>query len=388
MGARGLAALVVLLLASALLPCPASGSVRRVLEGEKHSSGQVAPAPTVAAGGSPKGDSPKESGQSSAAGQKPESHRHQKSLPPAPSPPKDTKVPSSEKGKEGGEAQASTTPPPPPPAQDTNSQKASPPGGLGPNGGGEAKSGTDQEDTGSQGKEEDMDKMKADMEKCDTSHKCSAKEFSACLQASDHASVGSLIIVHNEGKNDIIVNIKEPSNIDIDKTPLHLAKGAFRQINIPNVSVNITLTDGHGDCFIHLGQSVESQSVSNWQQQIQMFAAYATRLNPIYGASFFIFTVVLVGIMCACCKFARRRGNDAVPYQQLEMGAQAPNSSVVDSTTSTTDGWEDGWDDDWDDEEAPARPSDKKPTSSVAANGLSLRTQTNSKDGWDVDWDD
>lgn len=44
------------------------------------------------------------------------------------------------------------------------------------------------------------------------------------------ASVGSLIIVHNEGKNDIIVNIKEPSNIDIDKTPLHLAKGAFRQV--------------------------------------------------------------------------------------------------------------------------------------------------------------
>lgn len=44
------------------------------------------------------------------------------------------------------------------------------------------------------------------------------------------ASVGSLIIVHNEGKNDIIVNIKEPSNIDIDKTPLHLAKGAFQQV--------------------------------------------------------------------------------------------------------------------------------------------------------------
>jgi hypothetical protein len=70
------------------------------------------------------------------------------------------------------------------------------------------------------------------------------------------------------------------------------------------------------------------------------------------------------------------------------MGAQAPNSSVVDNTTSTTDGWEDGWDDDWDDEEAPARPSDKKTTSSISANGLSLRTQTNSKDGWDVDWDD
>lgn len=151
---------------------------------------------------------------------------------------------------------------------------------------------------------------------------------------------------------------------------------------------NITLHGENEDCFIHGKQSVNRHSVYDWQQQFQMVAAYATRLNPIYGASFFIFTVVLVGIVCVCCKFAKRRGNDGVPYQQLEMGAQAPNSAVVENTTSTTDGWEDGWDDDWDDEEAPARTSDKKPTSSVSGNGLSLRSQNNSKDGWDVDWDD
>ncbi|CAN6337292.1 unnamed protein product [Urochloa humidicola] len=396
MGARGLAALVVLLLASALLPSPASGYGRRFLEGQKPSSGEGAPAPSVAAGGSPKGSSPKESGQSSAVGQKTENHRHQKSLPPAPSPPKgtevpsppkNTEVPSTEKGGEGGDAQGSASPPPPL-AKEANSDKPSPPpGGSVPNGGGEPKSGMDQYDTGSQGKKEQTDKMKEAMEKCDSSHKCfSGKEFSACLVS---ASVEPFIIVQNEGKNDIIVSIKEPSNIKIDK-PLHLGKGAFGQMNITYISGNITLNDGKVDCFIHGKQSVERQSVSDWQQQIQMFAAYAARLNPIYGASFFIFTVVLVGIVCACCKFARRRGNDSVPYQQLEMGAQAPNPSVVDNTTSTTDGWEDGWDDDWDDEEAPARPLDKKPTSSVSANGLSLRSQTqnNSKDGWDVDWDD
>jgi hypothetical protein len=41
MGARGLAALVVLILTSALLPGPAMGLSRRVLEGEKPSSGEV-----------------------------------------------------------------------------------------------------------------------------------------------------------------------------------------------------------------------------------------------------------------------------------------------------------------------------------------------------------
>ncbi|CAN6346448.1 unnamed protein product [Urochloa humidicola] len=386
MGARGLAALVVLLLATALLPSPASGYGRRFLEGDKPSSGEGAPAPSsVPAGGSPKVDSLKESGQSSTAGQKAETenHRHQKTLPPAPSPPKKTNVPSTGEIKEGADAQGSASPPPPPPAKEANSDKPGPPppGASVPNVGGEAKSGTNQDDTGSQGKKDETDKMKQVMEKCNASHKCSIKEFSACLVS---APVEPFIIVHNEGKNDIIINIKEPSNIKIDK-PLHLGKGAFVQMNITYISGNITLNGGNDDCFINGTQPAERKSISEWQQ---MFAAYATCLNPIYGASFFVLTVVLVGIVCACCKFARRGGNDAVPYQQLEMGAQAPNPSVVDNTTSTTDGWEDGWDDDWDDEEAPARPSDKKPTSSVSANGLSLRPQTNSKDGWDVDWDD
>ena len=121
---------------------------------------QDAPAPTV-------------SGQSSAA-QQAESKQHQKPLARLPSPPKDTK--------EGGKAQgsASPPPPPPPPTQENNLQKAdSPsPGVPGPNGG------TGQEDTGSQGRREETDKLKEAMEKC--AHKCSSgKEFSACLQVSD-----------------------------------------------------------------------------------------------------------------------------------------------------------------------------------------------------------
>jgi hypothetical protein len=150
-----------------------------------------------------------------------------------------------------------------------------------------------------------------------------------------------------------------------------------------NPDGNITLSNGNGGCTLQV-----SQSVSDLQQQFQQFAAYATRLNPIYGACFFGFTVILVGVVCLCCKFARKRGNTGVPYQQLEMSAPVPNSSGADNTTSTADGWDEGWDDDWEDEEAPAMPSDKKPANSVSANGLSLRSHTDSKDGWDVDWDD
>lgn len=185
MGTCGLAAVVALLLASALLPGPDSASARSLLEGENPSSGEDAPAPAV-------------SGQSSAAGQQTENKRHQESLPPV------------------------TSPPPPPPTQDINSQSPPP----GPNGG------TGQEDTGSQGRREETDKLKEAMEKCDASHKCSSgNEFSACLQVPDNALVGPYIIVHNEGQHDMDIDVKEPSsNTNNDKKPLHLVKGAFGQV--------------------------------------------------------------------------------------------------------------------------------------------------------------
>ncbi|KAL6841415.1 hypothetical protein ACP4OV_028933 [Aristida adscensionis] len=435
MGACRVAAVAVLLLAAALLASPASG---RVPDGEKPSSGEGAAAPATTTAGSPEGGASEEPGHSSAAGQKPESNMHEEVRPSATTSSKDSKVTSPsdaekvKQGKQGSVAQASTpapappnkgqgggevqpsTPPPPPslsPLQDTTPNNAQPststpppppvhvtppppsspqvspppPGGPGPKSGGEATGG----DTGSQGNEDAAGKMKEVVEKCDASRKCTGGEFSACLQVSQNASNGSSFIVLNEGQDEITVNVKAPPNIHVERNQLHLAKGHFKQVVVTPLSPgggNITLTDGNSDCV--LGLSDIGQSVSDWQQQFQQFTAYATRLNPIYGASFFVLTVVFVGVVCACCKFARRRGSEGVPYQQLEMGAQAPNSAGADNTASTTDGWEDGWDDDWDDEEAPARPSDKIPASSVSANGLSLRSQINGKDGWDVDWDD
>jgi hypothetical protein len=50
---------------------------------------------------------------------------------------------------------------------------------------------------------------------------------------------------------------------------------------------NITLIDGKKvDCIIHVGRTVERQSVSDLQKQFQHVVAYAMHLNPIYGDSF------------------------------------------------------------------------------------------------------
>ncbi|XP_052154565.1 uncharacterized protein LOC127772652 [Oryza glaberrima] len=371
MGYRRFAAVVVvLLLALALIPGPAAAA-GRALQGEKARPSEAAPAPTVAAGGSHK-----ESAKSS-NGQNPVTKETHHQTPPPAKPPKDQTPPpppavSESKGQKGDAGNNSGHPVPP-----TDAHKTSPPPeGPGPTGGKEQEGGAGGE------KKNPTEEIKKVLSCEDAAEKCSVPgEITACLQVFKDGSIRPFVVLQNEGQNDVKVDVV----IDGKMLPLQLAKGFSRQVNItysnPN-GVEITVKSGKGQCSLHT-----KQTVFDWQQQFQQFAAYATRANPIYRASFLVFTVVLVGVVCACCKFARRRAS-GVPYQQLEMGAQAPNSSGVENTTSTVDGWEDGWDDDWDDEEAAAKPSDKKPSGSISANGLSLRPQTNSKDGWDVDWDD
>ncbi|KAL5202674.1 hypothetical protein ABZP36_013626 [Zizania latifolia] len=372
MGACRFAALVVLLLALASLLGPAAA---RALQGEKPSSSQGAPAPTVAAGGSPD----KLGNSSNAHNPVSKGPHHQPQ--PLEKPPKDSKTPpsnvSESKGQEGGADNSAH------PVPSTNVHNSPTPEGPRPTGG------TDREGGGSVGKKEPTEEIKKVVKCDDPMHRCSVQgEFTACLQISQNASIQPFVIVQNEKQNAISVSVEATPNIIIDskKLPLQLAKGISREINITYGNPNggeIKVMSGKGYCLLH-----PKQTVSNWQQQFEQLAAYATLMNPIYSASFLVFTVVLVGVLCACCKFARRKHADGVPYQQLEMGTQAPNSSGVENTTNTVDGWEDRWDDDWDDEEAPAKPSDKKPSGSISANGLSLNPQTNSKDGWDVDWDD
>uniref|UniRef100_A0A0D9WHQ4 DUF7356 domain-containing protein n=1 Tax=Leersia perrieri TaxID=77586 RepID=A0A0D9WHQ4_9ORYZ len=376
MGYCRFAALIVLLLALVLILGPAAGTAARVLQGEKASSSEGAPAPNVAAGGSHKEE---ELGKSS-NGNNPVTKETNHQTPAPEKPPKDSTPPppgaSESKGKKGDAKKDSGHPVPSTDVHDTE--------GPGPTGGKEREGG------GSEGKKKPTEETKKAVKCEDAMKKCSVPgEFTACLQVPQDGSIGPSVIVQNDGQNDITVNVEATPNSKM--LPLQLAKGKSGQVNITNpYGREITIKSGSekGQCSIQSKQTVTKQTVSDWQQQFQQFAVYATRMNPIYGASFLIFTVVLVGVVCACCKFARRRAS-GVPYQQLEMGAQVPNSSGVENTTSTTNGWEDGWDDDWDDEEAPAaKPSDKKPSGTISGNGLSLRPQTNSKDGWDVDWDD
>ncbi|XP_047095300.1 uncharacterized protein LOC124707683 [Lolium rigidum] len=392
MGSFGFAALAALLLAFALLPRPEAA---RVLQGEKPRSSEGAPAPTAGTAGSEKSPISKESGKSSAAVQNPVADKQHQKTPPekatqtqTPPPPETTQTPKDsppppsaapeDKGQQGGEAQVSGQPVP-----STKVPKASPPPG------GPESTGAPGGEGGSPGKKKPGEPEEV-LEKCiDPVDTCLIDgKLSACLQISKTASSGQFFLLKNTGQNTITVNVKATSDISIKQKlpPLSLSKGESKRVNISYSNLNggeITLNIGTEPCSLHIGQPVY-----DWQQQFQQLAVYATTMKPIYGAYFFVFTVVLVGGVYACCKFAGRKRDEGVPYQQLEMGSQAPDPSGANNTTSTVDGWDEGWDDDWDDEEAPARPSDNAPAGSISANGLSSRSQTKSKDGWDVDWDD
>ncbi|XP_048543425.1 nascent polypeptide-associated complex subunit alpha, muscle-specific form [Triticum urartu] len=398
MGSFRLAALAALLLAFALLPDPAAA---RVLQGKKPGSGEEAPVPNVATGGSEKGAASKEPGQPSTPAGNPETGKQHQKTPPAettptppppettqtPPPPEKTQTPKDSppppsgvpesKGQKGSNAEVSAQPVPA-----KNGRNESPPPG------------SPESTGGGSGNKKPATESKEVAEECkDPVDTCSIEGLSACLQVSKTASSGQFFIVQNTGQNTVTVDVKTTSDISIAHTLPPLSKGESKRVNISSSSPNggeVTLNVGTGHCVLRI-----RQPVYDWQQQFQQLTSYATTVKPIYGAYFGVFTLVLVGAVFACCKFAGTKRDGGVPYQQLEMGsqAQAPDSSGANNTTSTGDGWEDGWDDDWDDEEAPAKPSERGPAGSISANGLSLRSPTNrsptdSKDGWDVDWDD
>lgn len=369
MGSRRFTGLVVLLLAIALLPDPARA---RFLQGEKPSSSEGSPAPTIATGGSEKSATSKESGH---AAQNPDKQPKQAPSQETTQTTKDSPPPPLGVPEEDGSKPQVSVPPVP---STTVRKESPPPGGPEPSG-----------QSGQEGgiPEKPTDESKQVVKCHDPVYTCLVPgELYACLQVSQTASAGQFVIVQNRGQNTVTVNVKATPDISIEPKLPPLRKGESKRINISYMNPNggeISLNVGTKHCVLRT-----RQAVSNWQQQFQQLGAYATSMKPIYGAYFFVFTVVLVGAICACCKFARRRSNDGITYQQLEMGSQAPDTSGANNTTSTVNGWEDGWDDDWDDDEAPAKSPEKVPAGSVSANGLSLRSQTNSKDGWDVDWDD
>nr|GEY05921.1 dentin sialophosphoprotein-like isoform X1 [Tanacetum cinerariifolium] len=111
---------------------------------------------------------------------------------------------------------------------------------------------------------------------------------------------------------------------------------------------------------------------------------YSKQVTPIYGAYFAFLIALIIGASWALCSFRKRRSDNGVPYQELEMAL--PESSNA-ADVETGQGWDQDWDDDdWDEDKAIRSPGGRAQTRSISSNGLTSRATK--KDGWDADWDD
>lgn len=135
------------------------------------------------------------------------------------------------------------------------------------------------------------------------------------------------------------------------------------------------LKTGKGKCILHVDLPASQEN------NFLHLPSYDKLITPINGAYFVILTVLIFGGLWLCCLFKKKKQQDGIPYQELEMGL--PESSL--NNVETAEGWDEGWDDDWDEENAVKSPAAHR-TGSISANGLTSRSPK--KDQWENDWDD
>lgn len=201
----------------------------------------------------------------------------------------------------------------------------------------------------------------------------------ACIQTPQNGSAGLFLVVQNEGEKRVKVNINIQPPLDSSLEAIKLSKHQSEKIDISSImgkGSEIVLNAGDGSCRLQLDRRV---SMDNILQQVSL---YSKRVTPVYGAYFLFLVTLLFGGTWACCKLRKKRHQDGVPYQELEMGV--PESASA-TNVVTADGWDQDWDDDWDEENAVKSPGGHT-YGTISANGLTSRSSK--KDGWENDWDD
>lgn len=202
----------------------------------------------------------------------------------------------------------------------------------------------------------------------------------ACIQTPQNGSTELLLVVQNEGEKGVKVNINIQPPLDgSPQPPIEIPKHQVEKIDISSIlgkGAEIVLNAGDASCRLQLDRHV---SVENILQQVSL---YSKRMTPIYGAYFLFLVALLFGGTWACCKLRKKRHQDGVAYQELEMGM--PESASA-ANVVAVDGWDQDWDDDWDEENAVKSPGGHT-YGNISANGLTSRSSK--KDGWENDWDD
>ncbi|KAJ9179664.1 hypothetical protein P3X46_008010 [Hevea brasiliensis] len=196
----------------------------------------------------------------------------------------------------------------------------------------------------------------------------------ACILHFETGHKKFVVLVQNEGESNLKVDLSAPN--PIDNTSFRIAKHQTKKINLTVGNSNeVILKAGHGECVLHTDLPESKGNI------FLHLPSYDKLVTPINGAYFIILTVLIFGGISAWCLLRKRKQQNGIPYQELEMGL--PESSFVDNV-ETAEGWDEGWDDEWDGENAVKSPAAGH-SGSISANGLTSRSQK--KDEWENDWD-
>ncbi|KAJ8533162.1 hypothetical protein K7X08_016051 [Anisodus acutangulus] len=201
----------------------------------------------------------------------------------------------------------------------------------------------------------------------------------ACIHTPQNGSTELFLVVQNEGEKRVEVNLNIQPPLDGSPQAIKIPKHQSEKIDISSIlgkGAEIVLKAGDGSCRLQLDRHVSVESI------LQQVYLYSKRVTPIYGAYLFFLVALLFGGTWACCKLRKKRRQDGVPYQELEMGIPESTSAA---NVVTADGWDQDWDDDWDEENAVKSPGGHT-YGNISANGLTSRSSK--KDGRENDWDD
>ncbi|PIN21374.1 hypothetical protein CDL12_05919 [Handroanthus impetiginosus] len=208
---------------------------------------------------------------------------------------------------------------------------------------------------------------------------CRDQEMHACIEVSKLGSKEVFLVVKNEGKSTLKVNINSPNYLKNDLPAFEVPEHQIKRKDISSIvgkSTELTVNSGNTKCVLHLAHPV---SVDNLIQQLSF---YSKQVSPMYIAYGSFLLALLFGGTWACCKLRKRSQENGIPYQELEMGLP---ESASGANVDATEGWDHNWDDDWDDDSAVKSPGGHQ-VRTVSADGLTSRSSK--KDGWENDWED
>ncbi|XP_068485662.1 uncharacterized protein [Phaseolus vulgaris] len=222
------------------------------------------------------------------------------------------------------------------------------------------------------GGDKDQKQGKLKNETCEGVNTCTDDgNMLACILITDPKYL--VVLLQNRGDDIIKVKLR----LDFENLgDVEVDKSKTEKINITrssSESTQLTLNAGKEDCVLHLVHIPEDNFVFH-------LPSYDKVLTPVNGAYFLILMVLMFGATWVCCA-CRKKRQDEIPYQELEMALPETASAA---NVGSAEGWDQDWDDDWDDNVAVKSPAPL--AASISANGLTSRSSN--KDGWENTWDD